>query len=428
MNFNLTEEQMQIKGLIREFCEREKLDKRIAEYEAKAAAAKNAEELRAVQVQSEDVDEKLHEIGLRTLTVPKKYGGAGKVDDVWVTTVIAAEEAGYRGSAELGSRIAKWLQRCHIWAQRYYVNEKQRDLFFGRFMEDHSMRMAGVRSDPAGHVDYLLPYDAPGVATPSSFAYKDGKEWVLNGDKMFSTGGAIADHLNVGMRTDKHGPVTKSLSQFWVFPEETPGVTFILNNFLSGGLEGNTQTHFDNVRIPEIQLIGDVNKGWTQGLDWWSTKWIAHIGSLGHLRRVYETLRDYAKQRVVGGKPEIEHSMIREHLGYLATSIEAARSLAYRAAWEFDQQEKAQGPSAVLSNEFWSMVNYTTHDKLIQEVIYAGKMVYGGISASLDLPIAALVRSTASGNPIGHTPMRASILYDDRYNHTFTKVTEEVEK
>ena len=95
MDFSFTEEQKQLKALAKEFCQREADMERFAEIGTKTCEARTVEELRAVFPY--DLLEKLHQVGLRQLSVPQEYGGTAPETDVNLTLTMAAEEVGYWG-------------------------------------------------------------------------------------------------------------------------------------------------------------------------------------------------------------------------------------------------------------------------------------------------------------------------------------------
>ena len=111
MDFELTEEQKQIKALIRQFSKRDVDPKQMVQLAVKASAAKTAEELR--DIQPWDLMDKLQEVGLRQLCVPVKYGGGGITHGGNLTRAIAAEEAGYRGG-QLGGLLGLRWMHCNF--------------------------------------------------------------------------------------------------------------------------------------------------------------------------------------------------------------------------------------------------------------------------------------------------------------------------
>jgi acyl-CoA dehydrogenase len=120
------------------------------------------------------------------------------------------------------------------------------------------------------------------------------------------------------------------------------------------GFGGNCQNHFDDVRIPESNLIGQVNKGYAVLEAFFQGMFTVVAGELGGMQRLYEQMREYARQRIGGGKSLIKHSSIASKLGEIAISLEALRNYVYRAAWESDQVGKSVAPGQRKVNWFWS--------------------------------------------------------------------------
>lgn len=394
MDFELSEEQKQIKALIIEFCKREIDVNEMWELSQKAATVKNIQELRAIQPLH--LIKKLHEIGLRQLAVPTKYGGGGVGRGGWLTRTIAAEAAGYAGGPVARLLSIPWKFCADIATS---ATEEQQDWFFKQFMSNQTMFVAASISEPEGMTDILLPYDEPGVAM-KTFAYKDGSEWVINGDKMFCSAGGVADLILVAVGTDKNAPVTQAVSRFWV-RKDTPGMTMEINRMISADITGNVQTHYDNVRVPEGHLVGEVNKGWPLLDIRISAKIIHFAGHLGRSQKLFEQLRDYAKERIQGGKPIIQHPNIAAMLGEAAINLESTRAYFYKAAWECDQHEEKTGSGLV--NPFWGEGAFYLYKKMALRLCEIGTEVYGGIGGSLDMPLEKYVRRLFVGLPGGST-------------------------
>ncbi len=409
MDFELTEEQKQIKELVKDFCEREIDPKHIREIEEKVYNAKTCDEVKAVFPR--DLLKKLHEVGLRQLAVPTKYGGTAPDYGGNITRAIAAEEMAYRagGAATL---LATPYMICSATTHSRYVTEEQKRQFYTEFLDDPTLWLAGTVSSPSGGSDPHLPYDEPGAGLQDIFAYKDGDEWVINGDKMFCSGGAVADVLGVLCRTDKNGPITESATHF-ILPTSTPGMSQILNRFSGVELCANAQTYFDNVRVPESAMIGQVNKGYyTMVEGGMAYKWMMLIGFLGEIQRVYDDAVEFARQRVQGGKPIIQHSHIEIMLGEAAANIEALRAFTYRTAWETDQCER-RGDRP---NFFWSMGYLFLFKKLGLRLSEIAKEIYGGVGGSVDMPLEWFNRRIftwqAAGTPTGINAMKCSREYN----------------
>jgi len=406
VDFDITEEQKQIKVLIRQFCEREVDSKEMWELANKATTAKNVEELRSIQPLH--LIEKLHDVGLRQLGVPVKYEGTAPEQGCVVTQALALEEAGYIGGPVTELLSMTWIIcNCVAFAS---ITEEQREWFFSQFMGNHTMRMSVTASEPSGSTDFVLPYDEPGVAMKTT-AYKDGNEWVINGDKFMSIGGGVADLLMCQARTDKEGPISKSMSIFWV-PKDTPGISMTLNNLIIVPPVGNVQVCYDNVRVPESCLMGEVNNGFDITRSFFATKLLVQVAVLGYMQRLYEDVRDYAKQRIQGGRPIIEHSSVAAMLGEAAINIEAARAFIYRAAWESDQWRDKGEPI----NLFWNDGTYYLMKKTCWRLCELAIDVYGGVGVSVDMPLVDFLRRIFLGFPGDSTPSMNAIKCSMEYN------------
>jgi acyl-CoA dehydrogenase len=415
MDLSLTEEQKHIKALIKQFCRREVDQKRLEEMAAKTFAARTVEELRAVYPY--DLLEKLHKVGLRQLQIPAKYGGTAPETDVNLTLTMAAEEIGYWGGRIVDPLMIPWLFLRAIATNRY-VTEQQREWIFSRFISDPRLTVATSVGEPAGGTDIHLPYDEGANSILKVTAHKDGDEWVINGDKTFCSNGGAADFIMVATRTDMKAPVSRAMTFFWV-PTDAPGLTMTPNRMVTLEFGGNCQTHYENVRVPETNLIGQVNKGFSII----ESFFLAHLpgvsGSLGLMQRIYEHMREYAKQRVGGGRPIIEHTSVAAKLGELAINLEALRNLLYRGAWEIDQAEQAGGRALGESNWFWFTAGYALFKQVSWRFCELATDVYGGMSASVDLPLSGFLKHIFYVRAAGLTAdvelVRAGWDYDGRY-------------
>jgi alkylation response protein AidB-like acyl-CoA dehydrogenase len=380
MDFELTEEQKQLKSMMRDFCKKEIDPKRIRDIESKVYNAKTCDEVRAVFPR--DLLVKLNDLGLRQLCVPAKYGGTAPETGGNVTRAIVVEEMAYQ-SAGAATLLATPFMIAGANTTAKYVTEAQKDRFFKKYMEDPKIWFAGSVTSPSGGTDTHMPYDEPGGTLMDITAEKHGKEWVINGDKMFCSGGATADAMAVLVRTDKNGPITQSATHFLV-PLPYPGITQVLNRFSGVEICGNAQTYFDNVTVPEDAIMGEVNRGYYSMSDAGMTyKWMMLLPFLGEIRRVYDDVVVYAKQRIQSGKPLIQHSQVMVMLGEAAANIEALRNYLYRTAWETDLYEVRGGRP----NLFWSLGYLYLFKKLGLRVSEIARDIYGGIGASVDHPL-----------------------------------------
>jgi acyl-CoA dehydrogenase len=412
MDFYLTEEQKHLKALVRQFFKQEIDPNRFQEMEAKAVEARTREELKASFPY--DIYDKLYKVGLRHIFIPAKFGGSAPESDINQTMTALFEEAGYWG----GGGFLMIPIGAFTSSSRTYITDEQREWIFSRLLSNPRFMISQTISEPAGATDIHLPYDEGGKSILQVNAYKKGHEWVINGDKMYSGGAGVADYIMVVARTDKDAPVSQAMSYIWV-PADAPGVTIHLNRMVASGFGGNCQTHFDNVRVPEEYLIGQVNKGYLVLEGFFETMFTAAAGELGGMQRLYEQIWDYASQRVGGGKPLIKHSSIAAKLGEIAIDLEALRNYVYRAAWETDQAEKNTPSGERKVNLFWSQSAYAFYKRLSWRLCEVATDVYGGMSGSMEFPLEGFMRhafvSRAAGLTLNVELMRSCWDFENRY-------------
>ncbi|MDD2058365.1 acyl-CoA dehydrogenase family protein [Pseudomonas sp. GD03860] len=183
----------------------------------------------------------------------------------------------------------------------------------------------------AGEIRFCLGYSEPSagsdLAAIRTTAVSDGDEWVINGQKLWTTFAEDADYLWLAARTDPTAKAHAGISLF-IVPMNTPGITV----HPSMALYGHTFcTEFlDNVRVPATALVGEVNQGWTIITSALATERVQMGGFVAHIRANYERL--VAELRLRGADP-----VARDTLGQLAAEIEVARQLLGRSIGMLEQ-------------------------------------------------------------------------------------------
>jgi butyryl-CoA dehydrogenase len=148
--------------------------------------------------------------------------------------------------------------------------------------------------------------------------------------------------------------------------------------------------------------------------DYLVAKMIHYSNLLGQAQSLYDDIRNYAKERVVGGKPIIQHANIEVQLGEAALSLDAARAFMYQVAWENDQRELAGAPP----NLYWSLAFYTYVKKVCWRLLEISSDVYGGIGGSLDLPVEKFLRRVFTFMPTGGGTYSIMMMKCNRYYDT----------
>ncbi|HEY8487410.1 MAG TPA: acyl-CoA dehydrogenase family protein [Limnochordales bacterium] len=322
MDFRLTPEQEQLQQKVRQFV-REKVRPEAMERKWRPDARDRV---------PWDWVEELSRMGLRTLAVPREYGGGGASP---LTLCVVAEElaAGDMGLACIFDQTWKITRVFSEMASR-----EQKEWFFPRFCADHRFVLAICFTEPAHGSDYVIPYE--GDWHFDTVARREGDGWVLEGRKRFISNGADAGLYLVFAATDPSRPAPEGTSCFMV-PRDTPGLRVVrIHEKISQRLINNAEIAFEGVRLPGSFLVGEEGRGLSS---------IAHVlresaieagaTALGTARAAYEAALEWAAGRVQGGRPILHHPNVQLALAEMATLLEAARCLIYRAAWAVEHQQ-----------------------------------------------------------------------------------------
>ncbi|MFZ2492602.1 MAG: acyl-CoA dehydrogenase family protein [Thermoanaerobaculia bacterium] len=318
MDFRLTDEQRQIQQMVRDFAETE-VKPHVMEWDE------------AQKFPLETV-KKLGELGMLGAIFPEEYGGAGLsyIDYVNIIEELGVVESG------VALTVAAHNSLCsgHIFLAG---NEEQKKKWMPKLTTGEWIGAWALTEPGSGS-------DASGMRT---VAVKDGSEWVLNGTKNFITNATYADISVVLAVTDrndqKHG-----ITAFAVEMDRKgirPGKK---ENKLGMRTSDTAELVLEDCRVPEENVLGKIGYGFIDSMKILDGGRISIAAlSLGVARGAYEAARDYAKQRIAFGKPIAEFQAIQFMLADMATEIDAARLLTYRAAAIKDSGEKVTQFSAM---------------------------------------------------------------------------------
>jgi len=258
---------------------------------------------------------KLGEKGWLALTWPKEYGGLERshVEQLILDEEMAAADAptGIETAITIG-----WV--CPT------------IMLFGT----EEQKMAYLPHAARGEIIFCLGYSEPNagsdLAAVRTGAVEDGDEFVINGQKVWTTVAHRADYCWLAARTDPDAPKHKGVSML-VVDMKSPGVTIRpLINIL--GFHSFNEVFFDNVRIPKKNLVGQKNMGWYQlaiALDYERSG----VGRSAWVKQIIKGLVQYCKQTRRNGRLLAEDPVIKKKLARLAVDTEVLRLLCYRITW-----------------------------------------------------------------------------------------------
>jgi butyryl-CoA dehydrogenase len=312
LEFSLTREQEEIRDLAHEFAEKE--------------MRPNAEYFDEHEETPWELMRKAHQLGLDTsATLPEEYGGGG-ID--LITQLIVQEELAW-GDAGIAVAInATGLAGAGIYAMG---TEDQKRKYLTQLCDPKELKIAAMGlTEPNSGSDSL--------ALETTATKVDGG-YVLNGTKQFCTNGGIADFQVAFVTTDKSlGPA--GIAGF-VVEKGTPGMRQGRKERKLGVRASHTaQVIFEDCFVPEEARLGHDKEGNATGpgavgamLMLEATRPVIAAEAVGIARAAFEFARDYSLERIQFGKPIAKHEAIAFKLADMATEIDAARLLTWRAGW-----------------------------------------------------------------------------------------------
>ena len=349
MNFELSEEQLLIRGMVKEF--------------AASEVAPIAAEIDRDHRFPEESIPKLAKLNLLGVPYPEEFGGAG-ADNVSYVLVIeelarvcASTAAIVSGHTSLGT-----------WPIFEFGTSAQKEKYVTN-LASGSMLGAFAITEPGAGTD---------AAAGKTTAVVDGDEYVLNGSKIFITNGGYADVYIVTAMTDLAAG-TRGISAFLV-EKDAPGFSVGEKEHKMGiKASSTTPLYFSDCRIPKDALLGKEGKGFNiamAALDGGRIGIAAQ--ALGIAQGAFDASIAYAKERVQFGKPLAALQAIQWMIADMATDIDAARLLVYRAAWMKDQG-LPYGTAASMAKLFASETSTRVADRAIQ--------IHGGYGYTESYPV-----------------------------------------
>ena len=321
MNYAETDEQQMIRELVRDFAE--------------TVLAPSAEHRDANQLPPIEEWQQFLEYGLQGVTIPEQYGGS-PVDDISESIIV--EELS-RVDPSFGVMFCVHVGLCAK-TIALHGNEEQKSRYLPRLAAGevgaYSLSEAGAGTDAAAMICKAKLSD-------------DGKYFLLNGEKMWVTNGVQAeiivlfakdvDHPDYGAK--RHGGTTA-----FIVESSFEGFSVGKKEDKLGIRSSDTCTLIlNNCKVPVENVIKGVGNGFPIAMNALDNSRIGIAAqALGIAQGAYESALNYSHEREAFGKPIAHHQMIMSYLADMATRIEAARQLVYRASWSKQEHYENDGP------------------------------------------------------------------------------------
>ncbi len=356
INFNLTENQHMIIGMVRDFAEKH-IRPHVMEWDE-------------AQTFPIETFKKLGELGLMGVLVPEEYGGSGLGYFEYVSVI--AEISKVCGSIGLSVAAHNSLCTGHILA---FANDDQKRRWLPKLATAEWIGAWGLTEANTGS-------DAMGMNTT---AVLDGDHYVVNGSKNWITHGKSGNVAVVMVRTGDKGD-SKGISVL-VIEKGTPGFTHgKKENKLGMRASETTELIFDNCRVPKENLLGKEGEGFKQAMYILDGGRISIAAlSLGMAKGALEAAVNYSKERYQFGQPISSFQGISFKIADMATEVEAAELLIMQAA-DLKNRGKSVTKQSAMAKYFASEVCVRTATEAVQ--------IFGGYGYTKDFPVEKFYRDS----------------------------------
>lgn len=318
-----------------------------------------------------EVFKKMGDLGLLGIAKPTEYGGMG-LD--YSYQIAFSEQLGLVNSGGVSMGIGVQTDMATPALAKFGSDELRKEFL-----------VPAIAGDAVFSIAVSEPHAGSDVAAIKTTARKDGGDYVINGSKMWITNSTQADFLCLLANTSEGKPhANKSLI---IVPTKTPGVSFSERlNKLGMRSSDTAQVFFDDVRVPQRNLIGEEGQGFIyQMLQFQEERLFAAAGGVKGMEKCINKTIEYTRERKIFGQSVLDNQVVHFRMAELQTEVEALRALIYDAVEGY-----IHGDDVTLKA---SMAKLKV-GRLQREVTDACLQYWGGMGFMWDNPIARAYRDT----------------------------------
>ncbi|RLI39755.1 acyl-CoA dehydrogenase, partial [Candidatus Bathyarchaeota archaeon] len=311
MRFTFTEEQEDIRAAVREFCQKE-------------FTPELARELARREEFPWELYRKACQLGFIGIHFPEEYGGGGYG---YVEAAIVAEEM-CRADSTLGTALILADIGCDV--IMHFGTEEQKERYLSLVAGGRGLSAIAL-TEPARGSDLAACLDTRAI--------REGGEWVINGVKTLITNAPVAAFYITLCQTDLSAEPPYRGQTLFIVEADTPGLEASQIKDKMGIRASPTgEVSYSDVRVPDETIVGQLNRGFYHALAFLDESRVeiaAH--AVGIAEGALDRALKYAREREAFGRKLVQLQAIAHKLAEMATKIEAARLLVYKAAWALDQ-------------------------------------------------------------------------------------------
>jgi len=304
------------------------------------------------------------------LAIPAEYGGSGGSP---IDLAILLEEAG-RHFEELG-----------VWLFRTLTYGGYAVLKHGTPEQKKSLLPRVVKGELSFCFGLTEPHSGSDAAALKTRATRDGDDYLINGQKVFTSGMDISDYCLLVARTSTHDKKQQGITNFLV-DTKLPGIQVTRIETLGQRSIGTTQVFYSNVRVPASAVLGAVDRGW-EGADAYLQyeRLCLSAARTGAAMAAFEYALNYAKSREQFGRPIGKFQAISHKLADMKVMLDVSRTLVYRFAWLMSQGKATRHDAAVV--KLYTSESYKSVSDL-------GLQILGGYGYCMEYPMQRFFRDS----------------------------------
>ena len=344
MDFSLSAEERQIRDTVRSFVQKEimPLEPEVLRNEREGRPALAPEVLR-------DLRDRARKMGFWGINTPEEYGGAA-LGPVMSAIIVM----------ELGRSFVPFMFGGSADNILYAGTAEQQARYLLPTIEGERRSCFAITEPGAGS-------DARNIRTR---AVRDGAEWIINGEKTFITGGSEADFVMVFAVAEPYGVTCFLVDRDMGWTSEP---------IMTMGEWGPASLVFQNVRVPEANILGELGKGFELAMQWIGQgRYMIPARAIGSAERMLGMAIDYAKIRKSMGQTISEYQAIQWMIADSQVEIEAAKWLTLYAAWRVQEGLDARHAASIAKLNGAIMANQVV-DRVLQ--------IHGGMGYTKELPV-----------------------------------------
>ena len=233
-----------------------------------------------------------------------------------------------------------------------------------------------------GEVHFSIGYTEPSAGTDlaslKTRAVRDGEEYVITGEKLYTSAIQYADYVWLAARTDPEAPKHKGLSVF-IVPTDALGFHWTPLRTIAGDF--TSTTFYDDVRVPVDNLVGAENQGWKLITNQLNHERVAICPASGLLRNLTEVRAWAQHERLADGRRVIDHEWVRVHLARVHAKVEVLKLFNWKVAWAADKGLNPADASA--TKVYGTELALEVYRLLLEVVGQAGYLPEGSAGAVL---------------------------------------------